>query len=316
MRVNLLHQIHVVGIVGGGAFLFLGRELDTVRPGSALLNPQLQVGDVLFWKRTAALLRRHEVVIVRLQSGQCVDCALFGVEGNNVRGVFARLEGLFAGGDDPVALGLVLVVAGHAVLFKDRLNVLLKADSRSLLQHHAGGPFGPLLDPGLDDFDLALFQDAFLFWRHDHVVFHVQQQRRVDRAGLQITGNEAWPVLIPLFDVFQRVHAEVALVFFGAVTMSAGTFQERFDLRVEVDLFRRVQKRGRQGNEWDESACDGHGAEGLAQSCAPVQCRGHGPSLASGTAALTKLRFIVSCDAFRPMRGTLARDFDSAQAHG
>ena len=138
-------------------------------------------------------------------------------------------------------------MAGHAVLFQDRLDVLLELDARRLLQHHARRPVRPLLDPGLDHLDLALFQQAFLLRRHRRIFLGSQQQRRVDGALLQIAGSQARAIFIALLHVLQRVHAEVTLVLLFTMAMRASPFEQRLDLRIEINLLRSAEKRGSKG---------------------------------------------------------------------
>ena len=93
--------------------------------------------------------------------------------------MFTCREGLFLGHQDEVTFVLFLVVAGEAVLFQDRLNVLLEINAWFLLQFETCWPFGTRCDPCFDQVTLLSAEFTFLLRRH-----HIIIVRRENRAGV------------------------------------------------------------------------------------------------------------------------------------
>ncbi len=164
--VDLFGEFEGVRGIGDCSSFFFGLQGDVVRPDGTLFDPGFEHGDFVLFQGATAFNWGHEVVVIFREVGGGEESAFGSVEGDNVGGVLAGFEGLLFGGEDPVALILVGIVAGDAVLLENGLDVFFEADAGGLFEFDACGPVGTFLDPLFDDGDLGRVEQAFFFGRH------------------------------------------------------------------------------------------------------------------------------------------------------
>ena len=100
-------------------------QSDSIGPFGSFFNPLFQDLKLPGWHRVGfgGILRRHDVVIIRRQSGKHIEKAVVGLAFHDD---LVGLEGAFFVIQAKFAFGFVLAVATYAVEFEDRLDVAFK----------------------------------------------------------------------------------------------------------------------------------------------------------------------------------------------